>query len=88
VETIFRRAHLVTPFSQRLLESSVADPSRKSAAEMTGELFREVGVLALVFYPIREGIGGEFSGQAAIFFIVGAVIVWIIGASIERWRKT
>ena len=53
---------------------------------MTGELFREVGVLALVFYPVKEGLGGEFSWRDAIFFVVGALFVWMIGLRIERRR--
>ena len=65
----------------------MAQASKKSATEMTGELLREVGVLALVFYPVREGIGGEFSWSGAIMFIAGALVVWLIGAQIERWRK-
>ena len=55
---------------------------------MTGELFREIGVLALVFYPVREGMGGEFSWKSAIFFIMGALGFWVTGVIIERWRTT
>ena len=68
--------------------AAMANVSKKSAAEMTGELFREIGVLALVFYPVREGMGGEFSWKSAIFFIMGALGFWVTGVIIERWRTT
>ena len=64
----------------------LAEP-RKSVAEMTGESLREFGVLIMVFYPIREGLGGAFSWMFAIFIFVFGWAIWAVGVVVERRRK-
>ncbi len=66
----------------------MANVSKQSIAEMTGELLREAGVLVLVFYPIREGPGGAFSKGATIISVLVALGSWAGGAVIERRRTT
>ena len=68
---------------------------RKSYAEMTGEILREVAVLFGVFILLDVGLAAwerelSLSLQQIIFLVVGDVVgsalVAFLGMMFERWR--
>lgn len=70
------------------LFNATEEPKRKSAPELRGEFFREIGILIVVFLPIDAP---RISGLPPdLFAVVGVGLgaaLWWIGYRIELGRE-
>jgi hypothetical protein len=62
--------------------------SRKSVAEMAGEFFREAAVLVIVFYPLEKMMTATLGSPYLIKVLGASCLLWVIGAVIEKKRKS
>jgi hypothetical protein len=63
--------------------------SRKGVAEMLGEAFREIAVLLVVFAPLDRWVEKRPYSWSDFWQTVGlGAIVFVVGAAIERTRRT
>jgi hypothetical protein len=62
---------------------------RKTVSEMMGELFREAGVLVIVFYPAGELFAPDHAVTAAgvVAGLALGVSLWLVGVLFERERR-
>jgi hypothetical protein len=63
---------------------------KRTVAEMTAETLREIGVLSAVFFALdnlmKDNRALAFSMNLTIYFLIGCIVVYVMGLVIERMR--
>jgi hypothetical protein len=63
---------------------------KRTIAEMTAETLREMAVLSAVFFALdnlmKDNRALAFSMDVTIYFLIGCIVVYVVGLIIERMR--
>jgi hypothetical protein len=63
---------------------------KRTIAEMTAETLREIAVLSAVFFALdnlmKDDRAKAFPLNVTIYFLLGCIVVYVVGLIIERMR--